>query len=594
MKDTGNNRKERSIFSLASLQTKFAKLLGAESSRKETLYIELSRGSTLLDLVYWLQIVFSAGIATLGLVMNSPAVIIGAMLISPLMGPILASGLALASGDLILGIRSITKLFLSCFSAVLFSVLLVIILPFRELTGEIAARTEPNILDLLIALFSGAIGSIAVCRDVKGIATSIPGVAIAVALMPPLCVAGYGLGLMITFDTSSGWRIASGGGLLFLTNLVAITFMAMVVFLVIRLSSLIVRRRAEDWEHSDPESAFILHFIERFPRLAQAREIRSLTLRFALILLPLVAIFIPLGKSFSRLRTEIADQRQENQIKREVVAVWQDRFHDKNGSERGTLDQLKVVNKGGKVEIDMRVFDEDPLDAAEKNDFVKLIAARLGRSQDSISLKLTEVPTTSVLASLRKLVVEPRETSISELRANLARQVDDALQNLELPPEAKFVGRDLIVDGAGDMRLNITYLCERNLEQDVRRSVLGTIRDRLKDPTTDITLERIPIEVGPIEFPRQSDSIPILGILQLDFVGRVMRENPNLKLVVVGDDKGLQNARIGSIQNHLESKWQIDSNRLVRSEESTTDGTIRLSFQSSSRSASTRNTSDSD
>ncbi|MEO8573933.1 MAG: DUF389 domain-containing protein, partial [Pyrinomonadaceae bacterium] len=243
---------------LGRIRSKIAALLGVENARKEGLYIELAQGSTLFDLVYWLQIVFSAGIATLGLVMNSPAVIIGAMLISPLMGPILAAGLALASGDLVLGIRSMTKIFFSAVAAVGFSVLLVIVLPFRELTSEISARTEPNTLDLFIALFSGAVGSIAVCRDVKGVATSIPGVAIAVALMPPLCVAGYGLGVMITFDASVGGRVAYGGGLLFLTNLVAITFTAMIIFLAIKLVTGRVRKAVEEWEHADPESAFIL------------------------------------------------------------------------------------------------------------------------------------------------------------------------------------------------------------------------------------------------------------------------------------------------------------------------------------------------
>ncbi len=89
---------------------------------------------------------FSAGIATLGLALNSPAVIIGAMLISPLMGPILASGLALAAGDFVLGTRAAVNLLLSCIVAILFAVILVTLLPFKEVTAEIAGRTQPNTL----------------------------------------------------------------------------------------------------------------------------------------------------------------------------------------------------------------------------------------------------------------------------------------------------------------------------------------------------------------------------------------------------------------------------------------------------------------
>lgn len=147
----------------------FANRLGVGRERKEHIYIDLSKSATLFDPAYWLQIIFAAGIATLGLILNSPAVIIGAMLISPLMGPILAAGLALASGDIILGLRAVANLAMSCVVAALFAILLVTLLPFKEMTNEIAARTQPNTLDLVVALFSGAIGSIATCKEVKGL-----------------------------------------------------------------------------------------------------------------------------------------------------------------------------------------------------------------------------------------------------------------------------------------------------------------------------------------------------------------------------------------------------------------------------------------
>jgi uncharacterized membrane protein len=92
----------------------FAKNLGVDIIRKERVYLDLAQSLTLTDASYWIQVLFAARIATLGLVLNSPAVIIGAMLISPLMGSILASGLALATGDVILAIRAVFNLILSC------------------------------------------------------------------------------------------------------------------------------------------------------------------------------------------------------------------------------------------------------------------------------------------------------------------------------------------------------------------------------------------------------------------------------------------------------------------------------------------------
>ena len=567
-------------------RARVALLIGVEAEKKENLYLELSRGATVFDLVYWLQILFAAGIATLGLVMNSPAVIIGAMLISPLMGPILAAGLALASGDVILGVRSVVKLFLSCATAVAFAVLLVALLPFREMTDEIAARTQPNTLDLFIALFSGAVGSIAVCREVKGVATSIPGVAIAVALMPPLCVAGYGLGLILTFDRATGWRVASGGGLLFLTNLVAITFTAMLVFLAVKLSTAQIRKRAEEWGHEDPETLFFLKIIERFPRLEEAREIRSLPVRFTMILIPLVAILVPLSRSFDRLQDEIASQRSENVTRAEILEIWQKSFQKKpDGASRSTIDQLTVVNKNDKLAIDMRVFDDEPYTADEKKRFAQQVAERLGRPLESLDLRLTEIPTTLGLASMREREKKTETPSVSEIQAELWRQVDGALDRVELPPNARILNRRLLIDGTNAMNLQIVYLCDTNLDPTIQNAVIDKIRADLADRSATVSLERIPTEAGFIEFPRGSASLPVLGMLQLDFAGRVMRENPALTLAVGANarneaEKKTYDERVRAISEYLASRWQISPTRISTSESETpADGRTGIGFQ---------------
>jgi uncharacterized hydrophobic protein (TIGR00271 family) len=560
--------------------------LGVEADRKESLYLELSRGATLYDLVYWLQIFFSAGIATLGLVLNSPAVIIGAMLISPLMGPILASGLALASGDIILGIRALSKLFLSCALAIGFAVILVAILPFKEMTNEIAVRTQPNTLDLIIALFSGAVGSIAVCRDVKGVATSIPGVAIAVALMPPLCVAGYGLGLIFSLDMATGGRIAWGGGLLFLTNLVAITFTAMIVFLLVRLSTSMVKDRMEEWEHSDPESAAIMGFINRFPRLANAREIRSLGVRFAMILIPLLAILVPLTQSFIQLQEEIAQERRDNALKKEIRSLWQDRFQKRSdGKERSSLDQLTVVEKDNLLNVDLRVFDEEPYTSAEKTEYVKLLASRLNRSPQSINLRVTEIPTSSVLAALRSRP-EAKTPTLGELQANLWNQIDGAIREIQLPSDAKLISRQVITDGANSLHLKMRYLCESAIDPVVQDSVVNKVRSNLGDNKATVSLERIPTDLGFLEFPRGSASLPILGMLELDFVGRVMRENPILALVVSGvrhqnEAEETATARLQYIKEYLESRWQIPGERIELSDKDSIGLRTKIAFRAS-------------
>ncbi|MGP8247618.1 MAG: DUF389 domain-containing protein [Bryobacteraceae bacterium] len=144
------------------------------------------------------------------MVQNSPAVIIGAMLIAPFMGPIMGTGLALAVGDLYLGIKAVLNLLVSVAVSVGFSGFLVWLLPFHSATPEIMARTNPNLLDLGIALLFGLAGSAVVCRGGGDGVTALPGVAIAVALMPPLCAVGFGLGSGLNLEIMGGAVRKSG------------------------------------------------------------------------------------------------------------------------------------------------------------------------------------------------------------------------------------------------------------------------------------------------------------------------------------------------------------------------------------------------
>lgn len=146
------------------IRSRIEHLLAVDEESKPKVYLQVFDAAEVFSLNYALELLLSAGIATFGLVLDSPAVVIGAMLISPLMGPILAGGLALAAADIYLGIKSLLSVLLSSVCAVLFAATLVWLLPFHSPTQEILARTHPNLLDLGVALFSGLAGSIVVCR----------------------------------------------------------------------------------------------------------------------------------------------------------------------------------------------------------------------------------------------------------------------------------------------------------------------------------------------------------------------------------------------------------------------------------------------
>ena len=548
-----------------------ARSLGVDDDRKAALFIDLSRAATLKDIVYWLQIFFSAGIATLGLVLNSPAVIIGAMLISPLMNPILASGLALASGDLVLGVRAAANLALSCLAATGFAVILVVLLPFREMTAEIAARTQPNVLDLTIALFSGAVGSLAICREVKGVVTSIPGVAIAVALMPPLSVVGYGVGLMLVYDPTTGWRIASGGGLLFLTNLVAITLMATLVFLALRIDTPEVRKRVLVWEREDAESAWVIRLFEHYPVLDKARRIHSVSLRLLMILVPLIVILIPLSISFGQLQDEIVQRRRESKVRRIVTDVWQENFQKKSdGVLRSSVDQLTVSEKDGSLTVNLRIFDDQPYSLVEKKQCAELIAQRLERPVESIVLNLTEIPTVSVLEALKRVreeVAQPVASTPASIREKSFERVEIALTGFQLPPPAKILQKQIVTSLANPLEVKIIYLSEERISAEIETAILGKIRQGLNDDSATVDLERLAGEIGVIDFSRDKFELPLAGMVQLDFVGRMLRDIPNLDLAAAigrrsNEPAGIAARRARSIIDYLETRWQIEPARV--------------------------------
>ncbi|MAZ26348.1 MAG: hypothetical protein CL868_04625 [Cytophagaceae bacterium] len=169
-------------------------------------------------------LIFSIFVASIGLNVSSTAVVIGAMLISPLMGPIVGMGLSVAINDLDTLKRSLINLGIMVVLSVLTAFIYFSLSPLTKLTPELEARTYPTILDVLVAIFGGL--ALIVAKTKKGtIASVIFGVAIATALMPPLCTVGYGLAV-------GEWSNASGAFYLFCINAV---FIALSTFVVSKL-----------------------------------------------------------------------------------------------------------------------------------------------------------------------------------------------------------------------------------------------------------------------------------------------------------------------------------------------------------------------
>ena len=163
-----------------------------EKDCEDEVVAQISDGVDFHGATLWV-LIFAIFIASLGLNVNSTAVIIGAMLISPLMGPIIGMGLAVGIADLKLFKRALTNYLIKTIISVVTATIYFTISPITEAQSELLARTSPTLYDVLIALFGGAAGILAISTKSKN--NVIPGVAIATALMPPLCTAGYGFAM---------------------------------------------------------------------------------------------------------------------------------------------------------------------------------------------------------------------------------------------------------------------------------------------------------------------------------------------------------------------------------------------------------------
>lgn len=164
--------------------------LEEDKANEEEIIDNVKKGIEFKGMNLWV-LIFAIFIASIGLNVNSTAVIIGAMLISPLMGPIMGIGLGIGINDFDLIKKSYKNLGIAVLISVFTSTIYFLITPLSDAQSELLARTTPTIWDVMIALFGGLAGIVAATR--KSISNVIPGVAIATALMPPLCTAGFGL-----------------------------------------------------------------------------------------------------------------------------------------------------------------------------------------------------------------------------------------------------------------------------------------------------------------------------------------------------------------------------------------------------------------
>lgn len=252
---------------------------------------------------YWLQLFIATGIAHLGLTLNSTAVIIGAMLVSPLMTPIVQVGMGFAIGHLHLTMRATIRLLNSIIFVAIAAAILTKILPISEVTSEIIGRTQPTFLDMIVALFCGLAASFTHARGSRDVITAAAGTAIAIALVPPICVIGFGIG-------KGSMDIAGGATMLFTANLAAIILVSDVFFLITGFGRLDFER-LEQRIYKDEDKERGLY------RLAAAiwpPSNRHVPLRLILPLGFVLSVSVPLYRALSQVVAQVQAKEAVNAV----------------------------------------------------------------------------------------------------------------------------------------------------------------------------------------------------------------------------------------------------------------------------------------
>ena len=367
---------------------------------------EATRESIVADIPFkghtsWI-LICSIFIASIGLNANSTAVVIGAMLISPLMGPILGMGLSLAINDIDTLRRSLKNFGVMVVLSILTAFLFFKFFPLRDESSELLARTAPDIRDVLIAFFGGL--ALVIARAKKGtIASVIFGVAIATALMPPLCTVGFGLAI-------GNWDYASGAMYLFTINTI---FIALATFLVIK--------------------------ILRFPMVRYANsERRRLISRLASIVA--ILMMVPAGWTFVKALGESQFRGDAQKFVSENIAKYQFAGNgmylenltniEYHGGDRTLLDKILGKNKNPKKSVIEVMFMGEELvpdniisswNTIKNEDYEELADTDLKIIQGSKNKEVDQIKYVDELYQAKKAELMGKEEKIALLEKELTQ-----------------------------------------------------------------------------------------------------------------------------------------------------------------------------
>ncbi|HEY8460009.1 MAG TPA: hypothetical protein VIM99_06485, partial [Blastocatellia bacterium] len=209
-----------------------------------------------------------------------------------------------------------------------------------------------------------------------------------------------------------------------------------------------------------------------------------------------------------------------------------------------------------------------PYTEAEKTQYARLVAERLGRPADSVRLQLIEIPTAAALLAIRA-GEERREAppTVAQLRSAFWQGVEAAMRGVRLPPSMRLLGYR-VVTGSGELtRVTLAYLGERDIESDAQALIADDVRARLAIPDMELSCERIPSLFGPIGFRRNQASLPAGASHLIDQIGQILKRHSDLRAEVVAQAEGTERERIAedrgqAVSDYLSERCGVAAERI--------------------------------
>jgi uncharacterized hydrophobic protein (TIGR00271 family) len=525
------------------------------ASDRTAIFQDAASTATNAGLAYWLVLALAGAIAALGLALDSSAVIIGAMLIAPLLGPVVGLALALAIGDGRLAVEIALLVFLSTCGVIIIGALLAVALPvpFQTVTAEIAARTRPTTLDLVIAVFSGLAGAVVTVAPRSRLSGAVPGVAVAVALVPPLAVTGYGIG------TGWNWPIIRGSLLLYGANLAGIVLSGMTVFLIVGMPHAEVLRTVEAWHRTHPPNPFT-NWIERIPGLRSLGIMRSALARVTLVVAFAALVALPLRETLKQIA-------RETRVQHAVDGATQ--LFTKPGHSFVINRDVELASKGTRVVLN--VATTGWFGDSVRAEFERRASAAAG---EPVTLVLDQLPASggdlSNLANLLSTTRPPTSPTppsttpspVSSLIA-LRGAVSDAIKSLTLPDSLTIIGFDLgIADSTLGTALRLVYAAPSPLESQTAQILRRQLAQALALPQLVVSGSFVSTAERSLRL-RDRSAIDSLALL--------MQRHPRLRIELISG-VGSRRAELDSIAALLRGESGADSSRVTRTVSATRRG----------------------